>query len=163
MMQLGWCAAIPYVAAAAGMYWIGRRSDRCGERRYHCAVPAAVGALLILLYPVADGNLVLSMVLLTLAIAMMFMAYTVLWAMPSELIKGEAAAGGIALINTIGLCGGFWGPAVIGWAKTSTASVNPGMVAVGCVFLCAALVIIASKPLTRSGTVVNSAQLDQAL
>ncbi|MNL47629.1 putative tartrate transporter [compost metagenome] len=105
----------------------------------------------------------LSMVLLTLAIAMMFMAYTVLWAMPSELIKGEAAAGGIALINTIGLCGGFWGPAVIGWAKTSTASMNPGIVAVGCVFLCAAFVIIASKPLAHRGRVLDARQIDRAL
>jgi MFS family permease len=136
MMQLGWCAAIPYVAAGAGMYWIGRRSDRFGERRYHCAVPAAVGAVLILLYPSADGNLVLSMVLLTLA---------------------------IALINTIGLCGGFWGPAVIGWVKTSTASMNPGIVAVGCVLRCAALVIIAGKPLARRDRVLNPVQVEQVL
>ncbi|VVN39895.1 Putative metabolite transport protein NicT [Pseudomonas fluorescens] len=149
-MQLGWLAAIPYIAAAVGMYWIGRRSDRTGERRLHCAIPAGLGALLMLSYPFADGNLMLSLGVLTLATAMMFMAYTVLWAMPSELIKGEAAAGGIALINTIGLSGGFWGPAVIGWAKTATGSMNPGIVAVGCVFLCAALVIIANKPLKRS-------------
>jgi len=155
MMQLGWYAAIPYIAAAFGMYWIGRRSDRVGERRFHCAIPAGIGAALILIYPFADGNLALSISLLTLATAMMFMAYTVLWAMPSELIKGEAAAGGIALINTIGLSGGFWGPAVIGWAKTATGSMTPGIVAVGCVFLCGALIIFANKPLTRKRLVAE--------
>lgn len=148
-MQLGWYAAIPYVAAAIGMYWIGRRSDRVGERRYHCAVPAGIGAILLLMYPFADGNLMASLILLTVATAMMFMAYTVLWAMPSEHIKGDAAAGGIALINTIGLSGGFWGPAVIGWAKTATGSANLGIVIVGCVFLCAAFVILSTKPQTR--------------
>lgn len=152
-MQLGWYAAIPYVAAACGMYWIGRRSDRVGERRYHCAVPAGIGAILLLLYPFADGNLTAALALLTLATAMMFMAYTVLWAMPSEHIKGEAAAGGIALINTIGLSGGFWGPAIIGWAKTATGSANLGIVIVGGVFLCAALVILSTKPKTRDGAV----------
>jgi nitrate/nitrite transporter NarK len=152
-MQLGWYAAIPYIAAAFGMYWIGRRSDRVNERRYHCAVPAGIGAILLLMFPFADGNLMLSLILLTLAIAMMFMAYTVLWAMPSEHIKGDAAAGGIALINTIGLSGGFWGPAVIGWAKTATGSVNLGIVVVGCVFLCAAFVIMATKPQRRGGSV----------
>ncbi|RBH55821.1 MULTISPECIES: MFS transporter [Pseudomonas] len=150
--QLGWYAAIPYVGAALGMYWIGRRSDRVGERRYHCAVPAAIGALLLILYPFAGGNLLLSLALLSLSISMMFMAYTVLWAMPSEHIKGDAAAGGIALINTIGLCGGFWGPAMIGWAKTATGSLNAGVVAVGCVFLCAAFVIISTKPRTRGSS-----------
>ena len=149
--QLGWYAALPYVGAALGMYWIGRRSDRLGERRLHCAIPAATGAVLLILYPLAGGNLLVSMALLTLSISMMFMAYTVLWAMPSEHIKGEAAAGGIALINTIGLSGGFWGPAMIGWAKTATGSLDTGLIAVGCVFLCGAFVIIATKPRTRTG------------
>lgn len=147
--QLGWYAAIPYIGAALGMYWIGRRSDRLGERRYHCAVPASVGAVVLMVYPLAGGNLMLSLALLTLSISMMFMAYTVLWAMPSEHIKGDAAAGGIALINTIGLSGGFWGPAMIGWAKTATGSLNTGVVAVGCVFLCAAFVILSTKPRPR--------------
>lgn len=149
--QLGWYAALPYVGAALGMYWIGRRSDRLGERRLHCAIPAATGAVLLILYPLAGGNLLVSMALLSLSISMMFMAYTVLWAMPSEHIKGDAAAGGIALINTIGLSGGFWGPAMIGWAKTATGSLDTGLVAVGCVFLCAAFVIIATKPRARTG------------
>lgn len=149
--QLGWYAALPYVGAALGMYWIGWRSDRLGERRLHCAIPAATGAVLLILYPLAGGNLLVSMALLSLSISMMFMAYTVLWAMPSEHIKGDAAAGGIALINTIGLSGGFWGPAMIGWAKTATGSLDTGLVAVGCVFLCAAFVIIATKPRTRTG------------
>lgn len=152
-LQLGWYAAIPYVAAACGMYWIGRRSDRVGERRFHCAVPAGIGAILLLAYPYADGHLMAALALLTASTAMMFMAYTVLWAMPSEHLKGEAAAGGIALINTIGLSGGFWGPAVIGWAKTMTGSANPGIVIVGGVFLCAALVVLSTKPKTRDGAV----------
>jgi hypothetical protein len=38
------------------------------------------------------------------------MTCTVFRAMPAESIKGPAAAGGIALINAIGLSGGFWGP-----------------------------------------------------
>ncbi|PRA26241.1 MFS transporter [Pseudomonas poae] len=148
--QLGWYAAIPYVGAALGMYWIGRRSDRLGERRLHCAIPAASGAILLILYPWMGGNLLACMTLLTLSISLMFMAYTVLWAMPSEHIKGDAAAGGIALINTIGLSGGFWGPAMIGWAKTATGSLNTGVVAVGCVFLCAAFVIITTKAQART-------------
>lgn len=147
--QVGWYAAVPYVGAALGMYWIGRRSDRVGERRYHCAIPAAVGAALLIAYPLASASLVVSLVLLTLSISMMFMAYTVLWAMPSEHIKGDAAAGGIALINSIGLCGGFWGPAMIGWAKTATGSLGIGVVIVGCVFLCAAFVILSTQPQPR--------------
>lgn len=148
-MQLGWYAAIPYIGAAIGMYLIGRRSDRLGERRLHCAVPAGIAALCLLMFPFAAGNLAFSLVLLTGATATIFMAYTVFWAMPSEHIKGDAAAGGIAFINTIGLCGGFWGPAVIGWAKTVTGNMNLGIVAVGCASLCAALVITLNRSLSN--------------
>lgn len=41
----------------------------------------------------------------------MWMAYTVFWAIPSTYLKEPAAAGGIALINTIGVLGGFLSPA----------------------------------------------------
>ncbi len=48
----------------------------------------------------------------------MWAAYTVFWAIPSQYLQGEAAAGGIALINSIGLLGGFLSPSIIGWIKT---------------------------------------------
>ncbi|WP_137807694.1 MFS transporter [Pseudomonas sp. G(2018)] len=147
-LQLGWYTAIPYMGAAIGMYLIGRRSDRLGERRYHCAVPAGIAALCLLMFPFAEGHVLVSLALLTGATATIFMAYTVFWAMPSEHIKGEAAAGGIAFINTIGLCGGFWGPAVIGWAKTATGDMNLGIVVVGCASLCAVLIITLNRSLS---------------
>jgi len=42
-------------------------------------------------------------------------------------LKGPGAAGGIALINSIGLLGGFLSPTVIGWAKTMTGSIQAGL------------------------------------
>jgi hypothetical protein len=47
--------------------------------------------------------------------------------MPSDHLKGDAAAGGIALINSIGLLGGFVSPSIIGWAKTAYGSLNAGL------------------------------------
>lgn len=144
-IKLGWYAAVPYVAAAFGMYYAGRRSDRVGERRYHCAVPALIGALLFIGSLFTDGHLIATLVLLTLATAMLWMAYTVFWAIPSEYIKGPAAAGGIALINTIGLSGGFWGPAVIGWAKTATGNMHLGIVFLACMPVLAAILILVNR------------------
>jgi sugar phosphate permease len=145
-VKLGWYAAIPYVAAAFGMYFAGRRSDRVGERRYHCAVPAFIGAILLVASIFADGHFGATLVLLTLATAMMWMAYTVFWAIPSEYIKGPAAAGGIALINTIGLSGGFWGPAVIGWTKTATGNVHLGIFFMACMPVLASILILINRP-----------------
>ncbi|OWW22707.1 MFS transporter, partial [Noviherbaspirillum denitrificans] len=141
-LQLGRYSAVPYIAAAIAMYTMGRRSDRLGERRFHSAVPAALGGLLLAGSILADGNLFASMLLLTLATAAFWMAYTVFWAMPSEHIKGPAAAGGIALINTIGLSGGFWGPAIIGWAKSATGNLHLGVLIIACLPVTAALIIL---------------------
>ncbi|AGW92593.1 MULTISPECIES: MFS transporter [Cupriavidus] len=144
-VQLGWYAAVPYIGAAFGMYYMGRRSDRKGERRYHASVPALCGALLLAGSTLADGHLGLTLVLLTLGTTSLWMTYTVFWAMPAEYIKGPAAAGGIALINTIGLSGGFWGPAIIGWAKTATGTLHAGMLVLAALPLIAALIILTNK------------------
>jgi nitrate/nitrite transporter NarK len=148
-LQLGRYAAVPYIAAAIAMVVMGRRSDRVGERRFHSAVPAAAGGVLLAGSVFATGNLFLSMLLLTLAISAFWMAYTVFWAMPAEYIKGPAAAGGIALINTIGLSGGFWGPSIIGWAKSANGSLNPGVLVIACLPVIAALIILSTTRTTR--------------
>jgi len=127
------------------MVYMGRRSDRKGERRFHAAIPAMTGAALLAGSTLADGHLFITLALLTLGTTALWMTYTVFWAMPPEYIKGPAAAGGIALINTIGLSGGFWGPAIIGWAKTATGSLHPGVLVMAAMPLAAALIILANK------------------
>jgi ACS family tartrate transporter-like MFS transporter len=42
------------------------------------------------------------------------------WCLPTMLLSGSAAAVGIALVNAIGNVGGFVGPNVIGFLKTTT-------------------------------------------
>jgi nitrate/nitrite transporter NarK len=108
-------------------------------------VPAFLAAILLSLSVLTDGHLVATLVLLTFAITMLWMAYTVFWAIPSEFIKGDAAAGGIALINTIGLSGGFWGPAIIGWAKTATGNLHLGLLIVAGLALCGAVLLVANR------------------
>ena len=144
-IRLGWYTAIPYVAAAVGMNLAGRSSDRVGERRYHCAIPALAGAACLIAAIFTDGNLTLTLVALTFATACLWMAYTVFWAIPSQLVEGTAAAGGIALINTVGLLGGFWGPAVFGWTKTWTGNMHTGLLVMAGVSTAAAILILSGK------------------
>jgi len=49
------------------------------------------------------------------------------WAMPAEFLSGTAAAGSIALINSIGNLGGFAGPYLVGMVKQETHSFAGGM------------------------------------
>ena len=42
------------------------------------------------------------------------------WALPTVFLSGPAAAASIALINSIGNCGGFAGPVIVGQLKGAT-------------------------------------------
>ena len=143
VMQIGLYSAIPYVVGGVVMLLLARSSDRLRERRWHAALAALAAALALGLAALVPDNFVLFMVCMSIATAGIWAAYTVFWAMPSEYLKGQAAAGGIALINSIGLLGGFFSPSLIGWAKTTYGSLNAGLfVMVGLLVLGSIAVIL---------------------
>jgi MFS family permease len=145
-MQIGLYSAIPYFFAAISMVVIGRSSDRCGERRYHSAIPALIGSFTLALGTLFSADLAISLTCVTIATAMMWSAYTVFWAIPSEHLKGDSASGGIALINTIGLIGGFLSPTIIGLAQSATGSLHAGLYVMVALLAIGALVLIAMRP-----------------
>src|SRR3974377_319320 len=59
------------------------------------------------------------------------------WPLPTAMLTGSAAAGGIALINSIGNLGGFVGPYVVGLVKDWTGSFAGGL------YLLAAFILFA--------------------
>jgi nitrate/nitrite transporter NarK len=67
---------------------------------------------------------VIVMVALTVAIMGQYSTNAVFWALPSALLTGAAAAGGIAMINAVGNLGGWLGPSVFGLVKDATGSDN---------------------------------------
>lgn len=140
--ELGWYAAIPYVAAALAIFYGGRSSDRHRERRLHIALPVFVGFLSMVAWILADGSVLATIVCLTLATGMMWLANIVFWAVPPEYIKGDARAGAIALINTIGLSGGFFGPSIIGWSKSLTGSMHPGFLIVAAMLFISGIIML---------------------
>lgn len=140
-MEIGIWSAIPYIAAIAAMFLLSRHSDRRHERRWHVTAPAILAGVLLVGALSVPDHFLLSMAMLALATALMWAAYTVFWAIPSQHLKGPAAAGGIALINSIGLLGGFASPSLIGWIKTSTQSLNAGL------YVIAALLVVGVLPI----------------
>jgi len=69
----------------------------------------------------------LTMVALTLAAIGVFCVFGVFWTLPTAWLSGTAAAGAIALINSIGNLAGFGGPYLIGWAKETLGSTSTGL------------------------------------
>ena len=60
-LNIGLLSAIPFGAAVIGMLLVARSADKRGERRWHIAVPAAVGALGLVLSVVWSTNTPLAM------------------------------------------------------------------------------------------------------
>ena len=64
------------------------------------------------------------------------------WALPTAMLSGTAAAGGIALINAVGNLGGFLGPYLMGAIKDSTGSFTIGLLTIATGTLVATVVLL---------------------
>jgi ACS family tartrate transporter-like MFS transporter len=118
-LEVGLFSAVPYIAAALGMIWIGASSDRTGERFLHLAIPTAIGAVGFIAVAMIDSPLP-GLIALSVAAAGDYGSRGPFWALPGRFLTGEGAAAGIALINSFAAIGGFIGPYAVGYLKDST-------------------------------------------
>jgi ACS family tartrate transporter-like MFS transporter len=125
-LATGFLTAIPYLVAAIGMVLAGRHSDRTGERVFHVALPLLMGACAFAWSALA-GPLPVIMLALSLATLGTHAALGTFWSLPTAILTGAGAAGGLALINSIGNCGGFVGPFAVGWLKGAGGSFAPAL------------------------------------
>ncbi len=119
--EIGWLAALPSVAALVAMILVSRHSDRTGERRWHVAGSAFTAAAGWLVVALAESPWVFVAGLAITLVGMKSMLPT-FWTMPASFLSGTAAAGGVALINSVANLGGFFGPRIIARAKTESGS-----------------------------------------
>jgi ACS family tartrate transporter-like MFS transporter len=120
-------SAIPYVAAAVAMVMVGAHSDRTGERRWHVALSALAGAAGFAIAALVPTSLVLSLAALSLAAMGVWGTLGPFWALPTAFLTGRAAAGGVALVNSVANIGGFVGPTVVGYVRDATGSFASGL------------------------------------
>ncbi|MGO4447240.1 MFS transporter [Mycobacterium sp. 2YAF39] len=141
IIERGLVTSVPYAVAAIVMVPWARHSDRTGERVWHVAIPAIVGGVSI---PIAlyMTNPYLAMVAVTLSTCSVMCAMPVFWSLPSTFLTGLAAAGGIALINSIGNLSGFSGPYITGWLTGLTGDAKLALWVVGALSLAAAAVVV---------------------
>ena len=108
-MTIGLLSAVPYIAADD---WRGGGRAKLGpEARAAiplCAVVPGRGAGLVLIGAFANTP-VLAFAALVLGVSGVLSAFSPFWQMPTTLLAGTAAAGGIALINSIGNLSGWLG------------------------------------------------------
>lgn len=140
--HIGVVAAFPYLVTAIAMVLVGTHSDRSGERRWHTALSGLIGALAL---AVAAYGRVSIVVIAGMSLGMLGAEAMVgpFWAMATARMSGVAAATSIAVINSIGNLGGYFGPYIIGFARSGDGGFRGGLLAIGAVLAvsgCLALV-----------------------
>lgn len=134
--MVGIVSAVPYLIAAIAMVLIGNHSDRTGERGRHVAASALIGSLGLALSAVLQHHSpALAFTALCLAALGIWSTLGPFWSMPTEFLAGAAAAGGIALVNSIGNVGGFVGPYCVGYFKERTGDFADGLFALAAALL----------------------------
>jgi MFS family permease len=146
VFHIGLIGAIPFSVAAACQVLVARHSDRTGERRWHTAAPALVGAAGWILLAVGPAQPVYAVAMLTVAAAGSFAAMPSFWTIPPDFLSGTAAAGGIALISTLGALGGFVSPTVIGWIVGRFGGLAYGQIYLAVLLAGSAAVLLAILP-----------------
>jgi len=119
-------SAIPNLVAVIAMVIVAAHSDRTRERCLHIAAPSAVAAVGFLGCALVRSP-VLAVMFLSLAAAGLLSAHGPFWPLPSTFLTGAAAAGGIALINSLSNLSGFVGPYAIGLLNTASGDFRSGL------------------------------------
>jgi len=148
-LQTGFVSAIPYALGTIAMVVWARRSDREGERRRHTVMPLLLIAAGLAIAAASTSALV-TLVAFSAAAAGVFAAFPVFWTLPTTLLSGAAAAGAIALVNSIGNLSGFAGPYAMGWFNDTTGSYTGGLLVLSALAVAAALLIALLLAPTRS-------------
>lgn len=143
-VEVALLSAIPYVAAAVAMVVVGAHSDRTRERCLHIAGAALVGAAGLGATAVVHTP-VPGLIALSVAAMGVFSAIPVFWSLPTTFLSGTAAAGAIALINSVGNLGGLVGPSLIGRVRDLTGSFTGSLMTIAALLVGGAAVAISLR------------------
>jgi ACS family tartrate transporter-like MFS transporter len=116
----------PAIAGAISMFLASHHSDRTGRRTLHVLVGYLVGALgfFLCIFAPGPGAIILALAVYHLGERVGAGSY---WALTTNLLGAGAAAGGIALINSVGNLGGFLGPKLMGYLVDRTGGYTIGL------------------------------------
>jgi sugar phosphate permease len=142
MVEVGWLAAAPYLAAMIVEFLNAAWSDKTGRRKIAMWPSLALGALAFYgSYLLGGTHFWASFVLLVVAGAAMYAPYGPFFAYLADTLPANVAGGAIALINSMGALGSFVGAYGVGLLNGATG--NSGMS-----YLMMAAALLASATIT---------------
>ncbi|MGA7817477.1 MFS transporter [Caballeronia sp.] len=138
--KVGFVTAIPWLCAVLVTWLVPRYADRHGRHQWLAVIMLVVAGAGIAISGLASQPLV-SLIALCFAASGLIAAQPLFWTFPTHYLTGAAAAGAIALINSLGGLGGFVAPMVRTSAERIYASTSAGLVLLGLVAVLAAIAI----------------------
>ncbi|WP_122220282.1 MFS transporter [Pseudomonas syringae] len=141
-LVIGWISAVPYLMAGVFMLLVGRSADLRNERRWHLVVPMLMGATGLLIAANFATLPIVAIIGLTIATMGALTSLPMFWPLPTALLSASVAAGGLALINSIGQMAGFLSPYLVGWIKDQTGSTTLALYALAALTIVGSLVAL---------------------
>lgn len=145
LANVGLLTAIPLAMGFIGAVALSWSSDKLQERRWHLALCFCIIAL-----GLVAATTTSSLYLMLTAFAVVSFATgasgPLIWAIPPAYLGKKAAAVGIAFISTLGNIAGFASPPLLGYIKTSTGTLTPGVLGIAMLSALCALFIAFAFP-----------------
>ena len=129
-LKVGLVTTLPWICALIAVSLVPPWCDRKGNARGIGALATAISGVALAVSALAPSPLV-ALIALCVAAAGLIVAPALFWTLPTGLLGGAAAAGGIALINSIGNLGGFVAPNLRAWLDIGFHSSSAGLIGLG--------------------------------
>lgn len=142
--EVGLVTAIPWLCALVATWYVPRLAERTGRHAVLAFVTLLVSGIGIAV-SVNAGSPLVALVALCFAAAGFIAVQPLFWAFPTSYLGGAAAAGGIALINSLGGLGGFFAPNVKTWAEQAFGSPAAGLNLLAATTIFGALLFLALR------------------
>lgn len=139
---IGWISVCPYLCATIFMIMIGRSADRRKERRWHLSCPMLLGVSGLLLATFSSQHPIIAIIGLSIAASGLLSGLPMFWPLPAAFLGSAAAAGGIALLSSVGQTAGFVSPFLIGWLKDLTGSTDVALYVISAFVSAGALLVL---------------------
>lgn len=110
--EVGLVSAIPWAVGLFACYYVGKFATTIRRRRVWGTIFFTItgAAILLSAWAGANGQALLGIVAITIAVASFLSVGPLTWSFPTAFLAGAAAATGIGLINSLGNLGGFVAP-----------------------------------------------------
>lgn len=138
MGRTGLLSAVPYAASIAAMIFVAQRSDKTQRRRSLVWRSLLLAGLALSVSFLAHAHFAIAFGALIAAAACMYAPYGPFFAIVPERLPRSVTAEVMALINSIGALGGFFGSYFVGWLQGVTGGPRGGYLLMSLSMLCAA-------------------------